>query len=126
MTKRKKIALILGSVAAVLLVIAAVLIKGAYDYLDEVPEITPIAESMTFPTNTTITAEDLADIQKSTYTRMFVDNMDSALPELNDNNASINTGGSAGTFDVIIDAKGENAEHRDVRIAITVTEESAS
>lgn len=126
MTKRKKFALILGCIAAVPLVITGMLIKGAYDYVEQVPDITPIAESMTFPTNTTITAEDLADIRKSTYTKIFVDNIDGAVPELNDNNTSINTGESAGTFDVIIDAKGENSEHRDVTITVTVTEESAS
>ncbi len=123
MTKRKKIALILGGIAAVPLMIAGALIKGAYDYVEQVPDIIPIAESMTFPTNTIITADDLADIQKATYTRMFVDNMDGALPGLRDNNTLLNTGESAGTFDVIIDAKGENSEHRDVTITVTVTEE---
>lgn len=126
MTKRKKIALILGSIAAVLLVFAALMIKGIYDYLDEVPEVTPFSESMSFPTNTTLTAEELADIQKATYTKMFVDNMDGAVPGLHDNNTVLNTGEFAGTFDVIIDAKGENSEHRDVTITVTVTEESAS
>ncbi len=126
MTKRKKIALILGSIAAVPLVIVGMLIKGAYDYVEQVPDITPIAESMTFPINTIITAEDLAEIQKSTYTKMFVDNIDGAVPLMNDDSTELNTGEFAGTFDVTIDAKGENSEHRDVTISVTVTEEAAS
>ncbi len=126
MTKRKKIALILGSIAAVLLAFAALLIKGAYDYVEQVPDITPIAESMSFPTNTIITAEDLADIQKATYTKMFVSNLDGALPHMNYHSTELNTGEFAGTFDVSIDAGGENAEHRSVTITVTVTEEQAS
>lgn len=126
MTKHKKIALILGCIAAVPLVIAGVLLKGMYDYVEKVPDITPIAENMTFPTNTTITAEDLADIQKSTHTKMFLDTIDGAQPKMDYHSTELNTGNSVGTFSVIIDAKGENSEHRDVRIAITVTEESAS
>ena len=123
MTKRKKIALILGGIAAVPLLTAGILLKELYDYMEAVPDITLYAESITVPVNTELTASDLADVRKSTYTTLGVSDWDSARPTLY-NRTLLNSGEECGTFTVTIDAMGTNAEHTCASVKIYVVEET--
>ena len=123
MTKRKKIALILGGIAAVPLVTAGILLKELYDYMEAVPDITLYAESITVPVNTELTASDLADVRKSTYTTLHILDWDTASPRVI-NKTVLNSGEECGTFTVTIDAKGTNAEHAGASVKIYVVEET--
>lgn len=123
MTKRKKIALILGGIAAVPLVTAGILLKELYDYMEAVPDITLYAESITVPVNTELTASDLADIRKSNRTTLHILDQNGATPRVF-NKTLLNCGEECGTFTVSIDAAGTNAEHAGASVKIYVVEET--
>lgn len=122
MTKRRKNALILGIIAALLLGFCAFMIKGICDYLAEVPQIT-VLEQNAVTTGSTLTLEELAVVERSVETKLYITNADRTEPVVSADEQRVAVGEAAGTFTVCIEAVGKYSEHRSEEIIITVVQE---
>lgn len=122
MTKRRKNALILSIIAALLLGFCAFMIKGICDYLAEVPQIT-VLEQNAVTTGSTLALEDLAVVERSVETKLYITNADRTEPVVSADEQHITVGDAAGTFTVCIEAVGKYSEHRSKEITITVVQE---
>lgn len=113
-SKKKKIILAIAIPAAVILVIGIFCLAGVYRYVSNVPKITPKKQVFEIRKESTVTPEDLADIEcNGGYKSYFVIvDPGSGSFDLSDDKASLSVGDEEETVHVQVCAVGDHSEGR--------------
>ncbi|MBQ8171640.1 MAG: hypothetical protein IJZ95_06600 [Oscillospiraceae bacterium] len=118
----KKALIIIFVVFLLLGGIAAVTIWGLVDYMEKVPVITP-KTNIYAEAGTTLSISDLADIEKATTTKIFLQTISDDVEKTATVSADRQTlfvGYNTGPIEVLILATGENAESREDTVTVNV------
>lgn len=116
---KKKI--IIGGVIILPIAIVLYLLWGLKNYMDQVPTI-EVKEQLTFSTNSEISVQEIARIEKARTIKMSAQWADGSMEELHVDKEKqlLQVGNRTGECHVFIVATGENAETRSTKVIITI------
>lgn len=125
--KKKIILTVLGIFAVLILALGGITAYGIKDYIDRVPDITPY-EGLSFPQNTELFPDDLAEITcKNSSTAVYTRILSAAWQDgkndglvLAEKGASLKVGEQTGVLKIWIQATG--VEGREAEVTVRITE----
>lgn len=111
MSKRKTLTAVIGAIIALIVVFAVLCVWKMIKYVNETPMITPF-ENVTVSANSTITAKDVAVVEKSEHTTLWFEWADGRkeTEAYSNDDSEIHFGNDTGVCYITIGAHGSNSE----------------